>query len=64
MQAKINSFFKPSPSPSPIAASTTPDTDDALAVWENSRNTIVNTYERRSAIADRYVNHFYRFFPL
>ncbi|CAA7015238.1 unnamed protein product [Microthlaspi erraticum] len=52
MQAKINSFFKASPSPSPIAASTTSDTDDALAVWENSRNTIVNTYERRSAIAD------------
>ncbi|CAH2077371.1 unnamed protein product [Thlaspi arvense] len=56
MQAKINSFFKPSSSSSsssPIAALVTSDTDDGLAVWEKNRNIIVNTYERRSAIFDR-----------
>ncbi|CAF2132506.1 protein CHROMOSOME TRANSMISSION FIDELITY 7 [Brassica rapa] len=57
MQAKINSFFKPSASsPSPIAddvSATTPDADDGLAAWEKSRNVIVNTYERRSATVDR-----------
>ncbi|ESQ54050.1 hypothetical protein EUTSA_v10027115mg [Eutrema salsugineum] len=54
MQAKINSFFKPSSSSSsPIAASVSSDTDDGLAVWENNRNVIVNTYERRSGIVDR-----------
>ncbi|KAH0871497.1 hypothetical protein HID58_078519 [Brassica napus] len=57
MQAKINSFFKPSssPSPSPIAdvSATTPEADDGLAVWEKSRNVIVNTYERRSATVNR-----------
>jgi N-acetyltransferase len=52
MQAKINSFFKPSSSSS-IAASVTTDTDDGLAVWENNRNAIVNTYQRRSAITER-----------
>ncbi|KFK29726.1 hypothetical protein AALP_AA7G170500, partial [Arabis alpina] len=52
MQAKINTFFKPSSSssPSPITASVSSDADDdGLSVWENSRNTIVNTYQRRSA---------------
>ncbi|XP_010438046.1 PREDICTED: protein CHROMOSOME TRANSMISSION FIDELITY 7-like isoform X2 [Camelina sativa] len=57
MQAKINSFFKPSSSSSSstIAASvtTTSDTDDDLAVWEQNRNVIVNTFQRRSAIPDR-----------
>ncbi|EOA16964.1 hypothetical protein CARUB_v10005192mg [Capsella rubella] len=57
MQAKINSFFKPSSSSSSsssiIAASVTSDTDDGLAVWEQKRNSIVNTYQRRSAISDR-----------
>ncbi|KAF3542328.1 hypothetical protein DY000_02010181 [Brassica cretica] len=51
MQSKINSFFKPS-SPSPIAGSVTPETDGGLTAWENNRNVIVNTYERRSAKAD------------
>ncbi|XP_019086664.1 PREDICTED: protein CHROMOSOME TRANSMISSION FIDELITY 7-like [Camelina sativa] len=56
MQAKINSFFKPSSSSSStIAASvtTSEDADDGLAVWEQNRNVIVNTYQRRSAIPDR-----------
>ncbi|KAG2239912.1 hypothetical protein Bca52824_091271 [Brassica carinata] len=57
MQAKINSFFKPSssPSPSPIAdvSATPPEADDGLAVWEKNRNVIVNTYERRSATVNR-----------
>ncbi|CAH8387435.1 unnamed protein product [Eruca vesicaria subsp. sativa] len=52
MQSKINSFFKPSSS-SPIAVSVTPETDDELTAWENNQNVIVNTYERRSAKADR-----------
>ncbi|KAJ4880592.1 Protein CHROMOSOME TRANSMISSION FIDELITY 7 [Raphanus sativus] len=53
MQSKINYFFKPS-SPSPIATSVTPDTtDDSLAAWENNRNVIVNTYQRRSPKAVR-----------
>ncbi|CAF2242124.1 unnamed protein product [Brassica napus] len=51
MQPKINSFFKPSSS-SPMAASVTPETDDGLTAWENNRNVIVNTYERRSPKAD------------
>ncbi|KAL1210445.1 Protein CHROMOSOME TRANSMISSION FIDELITY 7 [Cardamine amara subsp. amara] len=51
MQAKINSFFKPSSS-SP-SSSIAADTDDGLAVWEKNRNVIVSTYERRSAIPDR-----------
>ncbi|KAG2319477.1 hypothetical protein Bca52824_012690 [Brassica carinata] len=54
MQSKINSFFKP-PSSSPIATSITPDItdDDGLTAWENNRNVIVNTYERRSPKSDR-----------
>ncbi|KAJ0247428.1 Protein CHROMOSOME TRANSMISSION FIDELITY 7 [Hirschfeldia incana] len=52
MQSKINTFFKPSSS-SPIAASVSPETDDGLSAWENNRNVIVNTYERRSAKSDR-----------
>ncbi|CAN8326772.1 unnamed protein product [Cochlearia groenlandica] len=52
MQAKINSFFKPSsssssPSSSPIAASVTSEAEDGLAIWEKNQNVIVNTYERR-----------------
>ncbi|KAG7592343.1 Acyl-CoA N-acyltransferase [Arabidopsis thaliana x Arabidopsis arenosa] len=54
MQAKINSFFKPSSSSSSMSSPvTSADTEDGLAVWENNRNAIVNTYERRSAIPDR-----------
>ncbi|CAH8252910.1 unnamed protein product [Arabidopsis lyrata] len=36
-----------------ISLVTSADTEDGLAVWENNRNAIVNTYERRSAIPDR-----------
>ncbi|CAE5958006.1 unnamed protein product [Arabidopsis arenosa] len=47
MQAKINSFFKPSSSSSSISSPvTSADTEHGLAVWENNRNAIVNTYER------------------
>ncbi|CAJ1883026.1 unnamed protein product [Sphenostylis stenocarpa] len=41
MQSKISTFFKSTP------ASSSPNNDDDLSIWENQQHHIINTYTRR-----------------